>query len=110
MNYEISKDRSRLTFRVNAGEQKELRELPDIQTNQAMYDWFESIIANSDLIGIDPSDTGDLTSAPMLGLVKHYENGAERILERWAFMDYQLRSPLEDLRDKGICVFVGGKL
>jgi len=65
------------------------------------------VTCNSGLQWIDASETGDLTSAPMLGF-KDLEN--DTVLDRWAFMDYQVRSVLEDLRDTGKVVFVGGSV
>lgn len=93
--------------------------------NSVMVDVFENLLCNSEYTWVDPSETGDLTSAPMLGILgpettnvprmaprrevgqwdgqTHYQE----IEQRWAFMDYQLRSPQRDLLEKGFCVFVG---
>lgn len=117
-------------------EREALRELRDedpdkFGTDGQMHDVFESMIANSELCWINPADTGDLTDAPMLGILgeegtkdhtvflENYglvETGrdghwmmARPILKRWAFMDYQVRSPLDDLLDKGEAVFISGE-
>ena len=117
-------------------EREALRELrdedPDTFGNDSqMADVFESMIANSELCWINPSDTGDLTDAPMLGILgeegikehtvflENYglvETGSDGhwtmacpILKRWAFMDYQVRSVLDDLLDKGKAVFISGE-
>lgn len=107
MKYKISDDRKTLTVTVDAGERKLLRKLTKetgIQSDEAMLDWFAVLISNADLEWINPSETGDLTSAPMLGI--RNDQQPPEVIERWAFMDYQVRSVLEDLRDKGNAVFV----
>ena len=82
----------------------------DIGTDTSMRDFFESyLLGDNELEWIDPAETGDLTSAPMLGLRDDgcYRPAQEgKVIERWAFMDYQVRSVLEDLRDPGKVVFV----
>jgi hypothetical protein len=93
-------------------------------TYRAEWDALESLICNSELDWIDPAETGDLTDAPMLGFRKperKVRKGEkpfritssdgkatywEPVEARWAYMDYQVRSFLEDLRDKGKAVFV----
>ena len=137
MKYEISQDRHRLTFTVAAEEQKLLRLLseedPDgFCSDNTMYEWFEGLTCNSDLYWIPEDVTDDLTSAPMLGIesremteqqikeasIQYYGlidagfcDGAQQylpVLERWAYEPYQIRSPLQDLRDHGCCVFIDG--
>lgn len=147
MKYKISPDRKTLTITADELERTELRELgEDVHQDRTMHDWLEPLVCNSELEWIDPSETGDLTSAPMLGIrhggepasrydvrtgqyiptlngvdisptsfdVDRAENiseqAANKITCRYAFMDYQVRSILEDLRDTGECVFVGGDL
>ena len=83
----------------------------------------EDLISNSELQWIDPSDTGDLTAAPMLGILGEEqrensgpygavvcgqdENGKfyQPVLERWGFAHYAIRSFLQDLVDDGKAVF-----
>ena len=113
MTFKISKDRSTLTVSADAKERKELRELENIQSDKAMFEFFEPLACNSELDWIGPEETGDLTSAPMLGIkswLDDYCDGLPKVVSRWAFMDYALRSPLEDLRDTGKAVFIGGDL
>jgi hypothetical protein len=44
------------------------------------------------------SKTGDLTNAPMLAITSYNESKDEiEIVERWAFMDYQVTSVLMQL-------------
>lgn len=129
MKYKISPDRKTLTISADELERTELRELgEDVHQDRTMHDWLEPLVCNSELEWIDPSETGDLTSAPILGVLgeERRDDRSPRgyrlprritglgmmrpILSRWAFLGYQVRSVLEDLRDKGECVFVGGDL
>lgn len=124
-----------LLITIDKSEQAQLFELGEsIHQDVTMFDFFEGLIANSELQWIDPKDTGDLTSAPMLGILGTDEHAPRdystdqihtgfiftgqsgkavrvaRILKRWAFMDYQVLSVLEVLRDHGAVVFEGGKI
>jgi hypothetical protein len=108
MKHTISPDRKTLTIHVDDAEREELRELGQgIHQDQEMFEFLEPLICNSELEWINPADTGDLTDAPMLG-IRFFDNESrqETILERWAFMSYQVRSVLEDLRDKGEAIFI----
>lgn len=135
MTHTITPDRRQLIISVDADEQKELREwprdrnLPDhtpdsIGSDDAMHEFLEPLTRNSELEWIPEGTTDDLTSAPILGILGEVQRDDatprgyggpkinagcgmfQPILERWAFMDYQVRSVLEDLRDKGQAVFV----
>ena len=106
MKHQISDDRKTLTITVDEDERQALRELEDIQSDSAMADFLEPLICNSELDWLKPEQTGDLTDAPILGFYADNSTLTHPIFERWAFMDYQVRSVLEDLRDKGQCVFV----
>lgn len=101
MRYQISDDRKRLTLIATADERATLQRDDDLQSDNALLNWLEPLVCNSELYWILPEETGDLTDAPMLG--HRDEQGVP--LERWAFMDYQVRSVLQDLRDKGEVVF-----
>lgn len=128
MNYTISKDRKTLTVTVTPDEREILKRMDEeIHQDATMCDFLEPLTCNSELEWINPADTGDLTDAPMLGILgedglRDYtvflpnhglvETGcdghnitAQPILERWTYSPYQVRSVLEDLRDKGECVF-----
>jgi len=115
MKYSISPDRSRLTITADAAERCELRQLTEcgdgICSDATMVSFLESITCNSELDWIPEGETGDLTSAPMLG-IREWEPMKHEyvVLERWAWLDYQVRSLLEDLRDNGEAVLVGGAL
>lgn len=121
MKATISPDRKTLTISVDDAEREELRNWEverhgfangNLQSDIAMMDFLEPIVCNSELDWISAAWTGDLTDAPMLGITEWDlpQQDDPKVLERWAFMDYQVRSVLEDLRDKGECVFVGGAL
>jgi len=125
LNYEIQDNR--LIITVNAKNQTKICGL-DFNSTSVLYDVFENMIGNSELDWINPQDTGDLTDAPMLGILgeegilqhtvflENYglvETGSDNywkmvrpILNRWAFMDYQVRTPLQDLAEKGQVVFI----
>lgn len=111
MNYTIAPDRSRLVLLVDEDERAELRELGEaIHQDVTMYGFFEHLIASSELTWIQPEWTGDLTDAPMLGICEWWNIEEPEVIERWAWMDYAVRSLLEELRDKGVAVLVGGPL
>jgi len=107
-------------------EQAALKELPD-RTMAAESDALEWLTSNSELQWINPCDTGDLTDAPMLGVlglecykdnlpperfgeveVGHDKGGTyyQPILERWAYMSYCLHSFIDELIEKGQVTFV----
>ncbi|OYW72387.1 MAG: hypothetical protein B7Z37_25045 [Verrucomicrobia bacterium 12-59-8] len=118
------------------GELGKLKELADelgegFECDATMYCIFEQLVANSELTWVDANDTGDLTSAPMLGILGPDEQGHDptqtpagylpvgcdkfggiwqKIEARWAFMDYQVKSPQQDLLKFGYCRFIGGGL
>lgn len=123
MKYTISPDRHRLTIRISTEEQAELRELgEEIHQDATMADFLEPITCNSELEWIPEGTTGDLTTAPMLGIwgeEKPFNKGDETVAhritgpnmvelleDRWAFEPYQVRSVLQDLMEKGEAVFV----
>lgn len=93
-----------LTLTVTDAERAELKEMSNeySSTSAMEYDVLDSMLCNSMLTWVDPAETGDLTSAPMLGL----RNEKGEVMARWAFMDYQIRSFVDDLIDKGKAVFV----
>jgi hypothetical protein len=130
MNYSIMPD-GRLKLTVTKEEQEALRERrADAQENKTGEWWgssaiesevLEPLIANSELQWILEGSTADLTSAPMLGILEEApslmdsepprsfgEVDGMLITHRWAWMDYQVRSFLDDLADKGECVWEGG--
>ena len=94
-----------LIIEASEAEREELRELERERGGfgtREECDALEHDLCNNGLQWIDPCDTGDLTSAPMLGF--YDEDG--NVYARWAFMDYALRSFLTDLAETGKAVFV----
>lgn len=72
-------------------------------SDDSLHEVLEWLMCNSEYEFVQPEETGDLTSAPLLGIRDEQGN----IVQRWGFMDYQLRSPQDDLADSGGCLFVG---
>lgn len=123
MKHSFNQDRSQLIITVDESEREELREIGQRGggdfCDTSMYDFLEPLVCNSELEWLNASETGDLTDAPILGILGEEipfqkESLAHRfcgpnliqpILERWGFEPYQVRSPLEDLRDYGKAVF-----
>jgi hypothetical protein len=134
LTHTISPDRRTLTIHADAAARVELMEMreehPAFSSDDAMAEAFEHLLCNSELRWILPEVCGDLTNAPILGIVGEAEprntsrdgDGAvwvghgpdkegfarpwvEPVLERWGFSPYQLHSPLSDLLEKGFAVF-----
>ena len=111
MNYHISKDRKTLTLTADAEERAELAAQGDeIFSDQETYDTLEHVICNSELQWMNASETGDLTDAPILGIYGAGPNDQTQVVsERWAYMDYQVKTLLEALRDDGKAVLINGE-
>jgi hypothetical protein len=134
LTHTISPDRRTLTIHADAAARAELRELasehPAFHSDDNLCEAFEHLICNSEFRWISPEICGDMTDAPILGITGEPEprnesrdgDGAilcgrwpdkagmariwvEPVLERWAFADYCLRSPLFDLLEKGEAMF-----
>jgi hypothetical protein len=132
MKHEILKDGAVLRIIADERERFALKEFGAHSGNEfsaiSEAEALEKLIANSELEWIDPAETGDLTSAPMLGIWgSEEENSREKsgpfgavhvggdaggawyapIVARWAYMNYQVRSFLDDLIEKGHADFAG---
>ena len=128
IKYQINKDAGTLALTADDAARKEIRELIESELHCG-WRWMEvealdCLTSNSELQWVNPADTGDLTDAPMLGVIgeetreKTGPFGAvcvggdgkgpifSPILERWGFMQYETRSFLEDLMETGKAVFV----
>jgi len=76
------------------------------------YEALEPLICNSELEWIAPEDIGALTSAPILGIrntdpIKEDPTSHEYpIVAAWGFMDYAVRSFVDDLIETGKAVFI----
>lgn len=127
MKHEISKDRKTLTITCSPETREELGRLFEENSgfsSEDEGDQLDGLIGNSDLQWIDPSDTGDLTDAPLLGITGGTVSEEERkehppcigwisagfwndqkhyfpIFERWGYSRYETRSFLQDLMETG---------
>ena len=131
IKYTIDKDAGTLILTADEETRKEIRELVEDEREKG-WQWLEVealdwLTSNSELQWVTALDTGDMTDAPMLGIVASEDEetrenrgpfgavyvGRDKkgpiyapILERWGFMDYAVRSFLEDLMNAGEAVFV----
>lgn len=124
MKFTISKDRSQLILTASQHDRRVLRALGEaIHRDATMHDFLEPLTCNSELEWIRPEETGDLTAAPMLGILGEegdkdrtvfLENHglritggddgrtlAQPILERWGWENYQVLSLLGALKETG---------
>lgn len=127
----VSLDRSQLTITINDEERAQLGEMLLIDCDDSLTEFLSGLRTNEgDLLEwIRPEWVGDLTDAPMLGVLScpqvgfggRYSgswaaaNGVvydwfEPVIERWGWMSYQVRSLLRELRDGGRAVLVGGEV
>lgn len=103
---------NKMTLELTKEGKKELEEMIEdkgseyIDTDEAEGEFFEHFIANSSWEWINPEEVGDLTDAPMLGIKDKNDN----VIERYAFMNYQVESLLGTLLEKGKVVLEGGKI
>lgn len=98
INYKFNPDRTKLILFVGPREMRALEQMKEedqdeFYSHRAEIDVLDRLIANSELDWVSPSETGDLTDAPMLGI--RGEDGM--VIERWAYMKYETRSFLDDL-------------
>jgi hypothetical protein len=133
MNYHIDRH-GRLVLTASEKDRAYLNQLRDedpdeFQRDRVMYDVLEWIVTNDEFQFISPYYTGDMTDAPMLGLLGEQEEAPEGellgsglvddgrcdgknfvrpIIYRWAYMNYAVGSPQEDLLEKGKCIWEGG--
>lgn len=130
ITHTINEDRSVLTLRIDEPGRDMLRDArdndPDWGCCTMETECCERLIANSELNWLSAVDTGDLTDAPILGILDTEENrqrtqigphgavlcGSDTggawyvpVLERWGYEPYQLRSFLEDLLEQGKAQF-----
>ena len=106
INYKFNPDRTKLILWAEPSAMAALEQMKDedqgeFYSHRAEIDVLDRLIANSELDWVSPSETGDLTDAPMLGI--RGEDGM--VIERWAYMAYEVKSFLDDLID-GEAVFI----
>lgn len=131
MKYFVSPDGQKLTLTVDDAERTELRDMAAdvVQSDKALMEFSETLMANSELFWVDAEHTGDLTSAPIIGILGEPvpaekpigvlagrwpdDSGSVRthfmpVVKRWAWVRYEVCALLEQLRDSGFAVLVGG--
>ena len=121
-----------LVIEVTPEERAELNERMAEQgfdSDETMYAVLEALVTNDAFEWIDPSVTGDLTSAPMLAILGDEQPGPDDtddalgnglvpvgrwdhlgklrcmyqpVLKRYAFMSYQVTSPQRELAESGL--------
>jgi hypothetical protein len=131
LSYIISEDRRVLTLHASEEDRQELRTMrdsdPDWGCCTMETEVCEHLLANSELHWLSAADTGDLTDAPILGILGSFDEEKTReqvgphgavhiggdeggawyapILERWGYEPYQVRSFLDDLVVSGCAEF-----
>ena len=107
IHHSFSPDRSRLTISIPLGMRWRLQNRgKNGEVWKDEWEFFEPLIANSELEWVSAEQTGDMTDAPMLGVLDEEGN----VVERWAFMDYQVVDILDQLAETGHVVLHGGAL
>lgn len=106
---------NRLVITVDQQEREWLRELVGPvgeygETNRPYcdieHDALEPLICNDELEWLLPEEIGALTSAPILGFADRDNHGTiTNVRNAWGFMDYALRSFVDDLINEGRAVF-----
>ncbi len=107
---------------------------PAFDSDDFLYDLLEPMFTDDCFFWLPEGTTGDLTSAPMLGILGDEMPGPsseeaqcsglyhcgrwevqgelremyQPVLQRWAFMDYAVTSPQRELAEHGRCEWQGG--
>lgn len=128
MHQKISRDRSKITFTLDQEEKNNIKSLreseeDEVEISNAVEELLSNHFCNCELQWINPADTGDITEAPMLGILGETTTedkgpyGAVHcgfwdekarynpITERWAYMNYQVEDPYLVLAEKGEITF-----
>jgi hypothetical protein len=126
LTYKTDPEAGTLTLFADDEERAAIADLLDEEGKSIMDqegEALEYLISNSELQWISPSATGDLTDAPILGILgeEQRENSGpygavecgqdkdgkfyQPVLERWGFEPYQVRTFLSDLVANGKAVF-----
>ena len=106
MRFELT-ERGDLRVSTEGNERQLLRRAKrrkDFVSNDFLMELFGESLANEEYGWCQPEEIGALTSAPIL--CTRDEDG--NVAEAWGFMDYALRSPQEDLLEKGEAIFQRG--
>jgi len=110
---------------------------PPFDSDDFLSELLEPMVTNAEYVWLYDGCTDDLTDAPMLGILGDEIPGPDNtddamgldlyhvgrwdhegrlrqvyqpVLKRWAFMDYQVTSPQQQLAETGECVWEGGDL
>jgi len=90
-----------LVITIDDEDKKFLSEIKDVhgslESDNAMYDFFEPYLSNQEFGWIQPEDIMALTSAPILGILDENDN----VVEAYGYMNYAITSMLEDFEDYG---------
>jgi hypothetical protein len=113
------REKNGLKIKLDRGEKTRIKELKqergEIHSTFAMLDFFDHFLGNAEFNWIQPEQVCALTSAPMLGVYGYandedMEKGENEIItEAYAYMDYAVCSPLEELLKYGEIFFEGGE-
>lgn len=91
-------------------ELKALKEADELYHNVSFYDSLAELTENHGFDFVYPEETGDLTNAPMIGIVCGVGENGRNVSHRWLFQDYQTKSPLETLLVEGKLTLTGGRI
>lgn len=110
---------------------------PPFDSDAFLHELLEPLLTNDEFTWLPEGCTGDLTSAPMFGILGDEMPGPDDteaalglglvhvgcwphegqvrqmyrpVLKRWGFMAYQITSPQRELAEAGECVWDGGDL
>ncbi len=97
------------TFTVNPAMQEELKEAVAAgNTQNALIDLLEHIIANSDIDWIRPEEIGAMTDAPIFGHIDRNDQGeVVSVGDVWWYPNYMVSDPIEVLAERGTITFAG---
>lgn len=129
----ITFETEQMVMTVDESEQRDLRAMREtdpqrFNTDDTLAEMLIDLTSNDEFDWIPEGVTGDLTSAPMLGICGEVEEKPDGyadnwvgsglrdwgsgevlpVLYRWAFMDYAVQSPQGALADTGRAVWQGG--
>lgn len=123
----FNSDRSNLILTVDEETQQHLRDESivneEFDSDNFMYEFFESFIANNEFCWLGAEVCGDLTSAPILAILGEEQELPENVEdncgfvpsgmgtghlveERWGWMMYQIQSLQAELAEKGKAILI----
>ena len=96
-----------LLLTVNDDERRELAEnysLDEMNTDNAMFEFFDDILANSEYQWVTPEECGALTDAPILGT----KDENDVVVEAYGWMQYAVKSLLVELYENNEALLIKG--